>query len=362
MNATRDLVYVITGLNRAGAELVCLSQAAHFSKLGHRVGVIYLVDGHDGLVPEFEAFGVATACLRMSSIWELPQALWRCRKILREWRPKVVHSHMIHATILISLIKWTLSEIKMVATAHSVYEGGRLLRFLQRITRSAPDLSTNVSEEATQAYVAQRLFCADRAKCIPNGIDAGRFGFQDNRQTKSGGVFTYICVAQFRPEKNHITLLRAFSEVHGDHPSTQLMLLGAGPLLPECKALAETLGILNAVTFAGGDADVPASLRDADAFVLVSNYEGFGLAAAEAMAVGLPIVGADVPGLREVIGRYGKLVSPTDIHAIAEAMEQCMLEEDRLSDRIARRHHIVKNFGSDSIFAQWESEYRRLGL
>ena len=362
MKAHRDLVYVITGLNRAGAELVCLSQAIHFSRLGHRVGIIYLVDGDDKLVPEFEASGIATVCLRMRSIWELPKALWRCRKLLREWQPRVIHSHMIHATILVSLIRWTLPGVKMVATAHNVNEGGSILNFLQRIVRSAPSLSTNVSEEATAAYVARGFFRADRAKCIPNGIDVERFKLKDQEYPKPGETFTYICVAQFRPQKNHKALLKAFSMVHRIHTDTRLLLLGDGPLLSECKILAETLGIANAVTFAGGNANVPASLRDANAFVLVSNYEGFGLAAAEAMAVGLPIVGADVPGLREVIGRYGRLVCPTDIDAIAEAMERCMLEDDRPSDRLARRHHIIKNFGSDSIFAKWESEYRRLGL
>lgn len=361
-NAHKDLVYIITGLNRAGAELVCLSQATHFSQLGYRVGVVYLVEGDDQLVPDFQAIGVETWCLGMRSMLALPQALWRCRQLLRTWRPRLVHSHMVHATLLASLIMWTLPGTKLIATAHSIREGGRLLNGLQRLTRSAPSLATNVSEEATAAYIAQGLFRADRAKCIPNGVDLDRFSFQADASVDPDQVFTFVCVARFRIEKNHPALLRAFAKVHAMQTSTRLLLVGDGPLLSDCQALASALGIAEAVTFAGGHADIVAMLRSARAFVLVSHYEGFGLAAAEAMAVGLPIVGSNVPGLREVIGGHGVLVAPNDIDAIAAAMMRIVDTPDTISDRLRRRSHIDQHFSRDAIFAQWEWEYRRLGL
>lgn len=362
MNDTKDLVYVITGLYRAGAELVCLDQATYFTGLGYRVGVIYLLDGHDQLEPDLKAAGIEAACLGMRSTLGLPQALLRCRRILRKWQPRVVHSHMIHSTILASLVKWTLPGVKLVATAHNIHEGGPILNLLQRLTRSAPDLATNVSEEATAAYISQGLFRAEIAKCIPNGIDLDRFNLCDAAPTRADGTYTFVCVARFRPQKNHRTLVQAFASVHAARPNARLLLLGDGPLLGECKALANALGAADAVMFAGGNANVIAALRGSNAFVLVSNYEGFGLAAAEAMAMGLPIVGSDVTGLREVIGGHGALVTPNDIQAIATAMMHCMDTPDDPTTRHSRRDHIVQHFSRNSILAQWASEYRRLGL
>ncbi|MFP3889646.1 glycosyltransferase [uncultured Ralstonia sp.] len=362
MNHPKDLVYVITGLNRAGAELVCLSQVTYFASLGYRVGVIYLVEGHDQLVPDFEAAGAETVCLGMRSFYSLPQALLRCCRMLRKWRPRIVHSHMIHATILVSLIKWTLPRVKLVVTAHSLHEGGRMLYLLQRLTRRAPDLATNVSEAATAAYVSHGLFNSRTAKCIPNGVDVNKFRLREDPHARTEGTFTYVCVAQFRPEKNHRSLLAAFARTYAARPNSRLLLLGEGPMLRECKALAHALGCAQAVTFAGGNADVVAALHSADAFVLVSHYEGFGLAAAEAMAVGLPIVGADVPGLREVIGSKGALVAPDDIDAISTAMLRCADTPDDAEQRCGRRNHIVQNFSRDTILSRWALEYRRLGL
>ncbi|WP_199032272.1 glycosyltransferase [Ralstonia sp. ASV6] len=362
MSSQKDLVYVITGLNRAGAELVCLDQASYFARAGYRIGVIYLVKGDDQLVPNFEAIGAETVCLGMRSSLALPLALLRCRSVLRKWRPRVVHSHMIHATILLSLIKWSLPGIKLVATAHNINEGGGMLNLLQRFTRRAPDLATNVSEEATMAYVSRGLFRASSTKCIPNGIDVEKFGFQETTRARPDETFIFICVAQFRPQKNHRALLQAFAKVRSVKQKARLQLLGDGPLLDECKVLARTLGIADAVEFAGGGADVVAALRDADAFVLVSNYEGFGLAAAEAMSVGLPVIGADVAGLREVIGPHGMLPPPDDIDAIAKAMQRCIDAPGTSADRRARREYIVRHFSLNAVLTRWDAEYRRLGL
>jgi phosphatidylinositol alpha-1,6-mannosyltransferase len=95
-----------------------------------------------------------------------------------------------------------------------------------------------------------------------------------------------------------------------------LLVLGAGPRLPSLVGQARRLRIVDRVKFCSrvSDEDLPRFLALADAFVFPSQnrLEGFGLVVAEAMAVGLPVVIADMPGVREVIepGREGLLVEP----------------------------------------------------
>lgn len=358
----KDIVYVITGLNRAGAELVCLSQASHFAQQGRRVAVVYMVQGHDALAGEFRAAGVEVVCLGMRSALMLPVAMLRLRALLRAWRPRIVHSHMIHANILAAMTKPFAGPVRLVWTGHNVNEGGRALNGLLKLTRNCADLATNVSEEATAEYVRRQLFRREVAKCIPNGIDVQKFDLGPRKDKAPSEAFTFVCVAQFREQKNHAGLLRAFAIARKQRPQARLLLLGDGPLRQPSQALAEELGISDAVTFAGGNANVPESLRTADAFILVSHYEGFGLAAAEAMAAGLPVIGSNVAGLREVIGAYGKLVEPADVSAIASAMAAYVDQVDPPSQARVRRAHIVGQYSRDTILARWDEEYRRLGL
>lgn len=362
MTEKKDLVYLITGLNRAGAELVCLDQARHFAAIGWRIGVIYLVEGDSELVGDFEAAGVEVACLRMRSPLALPLGLVRARALLSRWQPRVLHSHMIHANILSSLLKPFMNGTSLIWTAHNVTEGGRLLQTLQKLGCRAPDLATNVSEEATEAYIRRGLFRTTTSKCIPNGIDINRFPLVTPEQRHGREDHTFICVAQFRAQKNHETLLEAFAITHAQRPRTRLLLLGAGPSREPSERLAEKLNLSHAVIFAGGNANVAEALRLADSFILVSHYEGFGLAAAEAMASGLRIIGSDVPGLREVVGSHGSLVPPWDVDAISRAMIAQVDTTDTSEQAKARRAHIVEHYSRDRVLAQWELEYKRLGL
>jgi len=363
MNQNKDIVYVITGLNRAGAELVCLSQATYFAAQGYRVAVVYMHQGHDELAPDFRAAGVEVACLGMRSALMLPLGLWRLRRILMAWKPRIVHSHMIHANILAAMVKPLCRGFRLAWTAHNVNEGGHLLNTLLRLTNGSPDLATNVSEEATVDYVSRHLFREAVAQCIPNGVDVRRFDLKMPIRAKAtGDNFVFVCVAQFRQQKNHAGLLRAFAEVYRHRSRARLLLLGDGPLRAPSEDLAKEFGIADAVTFAGGNADVREALRESDAFILVSHYEGFGLAPAEAMAVGLPVIGSDVPGLREVIGQHGRLVDPRDVGAIAAAMVAQMDQADTASQSEARRTHIVSRYSKDAALARWNAEYQRLGL
>jgi len=103
-----------------------------------------------------------------------------------------------------------------------------------------------------------------------------------------------IYVGRFAKEKNLEFLLRAFSRLKQDRddPALVLSLVGYGPLESELRNLTITLGLENAVRFLGKalQAELPAILRRADAFVLPSIYEPWGLVANEAMLCGLPVL------------------------------------------------------------------------
>ena len=138
------------------------------------------------------------------------------------------------------------------------------------------------------------------------------------------------------PHKNHTTLIRAFGRIAGSRPDLKLVLTGApGRSDHDVAAEIERRGLSAAVLRLGR---VPRERLDAliaraVAVVYPSEYEGFGLPLAEAMAAGCPAIASDLPVIREVVGGAGILVDPSDAEAWADAMTR-LLEDGALRDRI----------------------------
>jgi glycosyltransferase involved in cell wall biosynthesis len=105
-------------------------------------------------------------------------------------------------------------------------------------------------------------------------------------------------------------------------PTTRLLIIGDGPLRGALEARAEALGMTPRLTITGVRGDVPALLAAADVLVAPSRNEGMGRALVEAMALGVPVIGAAVGGIPAVIvdGHSGRLVEPERPAAIARAL------------------------------------------
>jgi glycosyltransferase involved in cell wall biosynthesis len=147
----------------------------------------------------------------------------------------------------------------------------------------------------------------------------------------------------FDQRKNLSTLLRAFAMLVNRQPQVRLVIAGRlsgrdSPLFPDPRRLAGELGIEEKVIFTGWvpEEDKPALLSGATAFVFPSLYEGFGLPPLEALACGTPVIASNCSSLPEVVGEGGILVEPTDVKALAEAME-VLLVDDALRAELRKR-------------------------
>ncbi|MGI0070807.1 MAG: glycosyltransferase family 4 protein [Thermoplasmata archaeon] len=146
-----------------------------------------------------------------------------------------------------------------------------------------------------------------------------------------------------------------------------LLVIGAGPRLPSLVGLARRLGVSSRVRFCPSvnDDDLPRYLSLADIFVFPSQnrLEGFGLAVAEAMAAGLPVVIADMPGVREVIepGQEGLLVEPLLASDLASKI-QVLLDDPELGRKMgaAGRRRAEERYGLPTVAGQLLSLYASL--
>jgi glycosyltransferase involved in cell wall biosynthesis len=133
-----------------------------------------------------------------------------------------------------------------------------------------------------------------------------------------------VYVGTLQPRKNLARLIEAFARAQ-THPDTQLVIAGrAGWLSEPLAEIARAHGVAERVHLIGfvPDAELPALLAGARAFVFPSLYEGFGMPVLEAMASGAAVLTSTTSALPEVAGEAACLVDPNDVDAIAAGIRR----------------------------------------
>jgi N-acetyl-alpha-D-glucosaminyl L-malate synthase BshA len=210
----------------------------------------------------------------------------------------------------------------------------------------------------------------DRAiEVIPNFVDTARFA---PAPAGAAGAArppdrrrVLIHVSNFRPLKRIGDVIAIFAEARRRLPAAPpvLWLVGDGPDRESIQKQVADLGLTAHVQFLGERIDLPGLLRQADLFLLPSESESFGLAALEAMACAVPVVGARVGGIPEVVtdGETGLLAPVGDVAAMAAQVVR-LLGDDALRDRFAHaaRARAATVFPLQPTVARYEALYRRL--
>ncbi|WP_423192320.1 glycosyltransferase [Cupriavidus sp. H18C2] len=363
--APMRIMLVTTGLKVGGAEHQVVALAHAFLAMGHAVAIVSLSPGREIEVPA----GAYVVELDMrKSVAGMARALWQARRLVKSWRPDVLHAHMIHANIFARLLTRVASCPPLVCTAHSFREGGRLRMAAYRLTDRWHALTTHVSEDGRAGMVAARAVRADRIVVVPNGIDVDRFrpapalrGAMRARLGISAGTRLALNVGRLVPEKAQALLLQAFARIDPVTLPVHLLIAGGGPLQQALADQIASLGLASRVTLLGPRHDVPALLNAADTFVLSSDIEGLPMVLVEALASGCPVVATDAPGVREVLADQGTLVPRGDAGALSAAMDAALRQgRGSPSDEASRRAHVMGRFSIDAVARRWLAIYAGL--
>lgn len=133
---------------------------------------------------------------------------------------------------------------------------------------------------------------------------------------------SYITVGRLSPEKNHVRLIEAFARVHGENPLTRLVIVGDGPLYDSLQSLVLELGLFNAVKLVGHTPNPYQLMKQADVFVLSSDYEGQPMVLLEALVLGLPVITTSFGSVNGALPLgVGTVVEP-NIEALSRAMSE----------------------------------------
>lgn len=175
-----NLLYIITGLGMGGAEKQTVLIANKMHEAGHNVMIISLTG--DTLVKPTD--GVQLNELKLEKTpFSLFKGLFKVRKIIKKFKPDIVHSHMFHANLFARLLRTFTKIPVLICTAHNTNEGSSLRMLAYKYTDKLASLSTNVSQDAVDSFIQKGASTAARMIVVSNGIDTSQFDFSmDDRK------------------------------------------------------------------------------------------------------------------------------------------------------------------------------------
>lgn len=141
------------------------------------------------------------------------------------------------------------------------------------------------------------------------------------------GEQTFVTIGRLSTEKNHERLIRAFAEVHAEHPNTRLVIIGTGPLADFLADLVSGLGLADCVELAGFQSNPYPALAGSDCFVLSSDHEGQPMVILEALTVGVPVVATDFSSSASALPDGNGLIVPRSVAGVAEGMRAFLAGE-----------------------------------
>ncbi|MBO9470138.1 glycosyltransferase [Endozoicomonas sp. G2_2] len=362
------ILFVITSLGVGGAERMVTTLADKFVSEGHEVVLSYF-HGPASLKPLDARVSLVDLCMARRP-YAVIRSLWRLRRLIREFEPDVVNSHLVHANVLTRLLRIVTPMRRLISSAHITNEGKPARMLAYRVTDWLADISTNVSDEAVELFRQKGGTTLGRMITVFNGIDTTAFVFDPEvrerlRAELSIGENTSVLLAVGRlwNQKDYPNLLRAVALLSNMDFCPQLLIVGDGPLRAQLVDLAESLGVAPQVRFLGVRHDVPELMSICDVFVLSSSYEGFGLVVAEAMACERLVVATNCGGVKEVLGDCGFLVAPRDPESLAESMSNALKLSKREACALGHdaRKRVIEKFSLATTAENYLAVYRSAG-
>lgn len=376
---TATVLHLIPSLDVGGSETLLLDLVRGTQDARYRHVVVSMVD-NGALVETFRRHGVPVSNLGMARGRPDPRALLRFRAIARAERASVVQAWMYHANLLALLsspglrppprIVWCLHAAALDVTRVSPLT--RLMIKLGAMLSSQP-AAIVANSEATRAYHAALGYRPRWWSIIHNGIDVARFApdaraHADVRaelglspDTKVVGLF-----ARWDPLKDHGTFLRAAAQLAQDDSSTHFVLAGPGitPENDQLRRLVDTdaPALNRRLHLLGLRRDMPRLNAALTVAAVTSVAESFCIAAAEAMASGVPCVVTDLTFLPKLVGDSGIVVPRGDAERVAAAIRRILdLGDEQRQELGARaRHRIMTHFSLDSMINHYRALYDRL--
>lgn len=250
------------------------------------------------------------------------------------------------------------TDITLVGADPSYFD---ITRFSIKCSDGVTAVSKYLADETTDVFSLDK-----EIRVIHNFFDDTRFKPGSSACCRSEFVsddeYLIAHVSNFRPVKRIIDVIDIFERINRELPS-RLLLVGEGPDTILARRQIKKKGLGDRVTFLGNQSRVEAVMPCADLFLVPSEEESFGLAALEALACGVPVIGTSGTGLTEVVehGHDGFLFPVGDTAAMARESVSLLRDSKRLARfKKAAAERALAKFSAERIVSQYEQYYQEI--
>lgn len=310
---------------------------------------------------------IAALSFILGAVW----LLWRLRR-----RYHVLHCHQMISPMTIGLLAKLLTRRPLIIMPHRSGEIGDIgILTLRRPVTGRMRLSAArhwgdgfvCISPAIHAELRGIGVAEERLWDIANGVDIDRIcpvpperkrELQAHLGLPDAQIITFT--GRLVTEKGVDVLIAALPTLQQQVSNAHLVLVGEGDQRKALETQATKLGVHAVVTFVGLQDDVTPWLQASDVFVLPSYAEGLPVALLEAQACGLPCVGSDIDGTRQVVqnGVSGRLVPTGDPVALAQALAQACVAPEARNWASAGRGQVVRLYALSNVINQYLAMYR----
>lgn len=345
---------------KGGAERVLVDIASGLAERSHAVAVISF-DHPDGksfypLNKKVHRIPLGIGNVqRKATFPEVISRMIAIRKAAKKFQPHVVVAFM-HSTFIPAAFALVGTGVPVVASEHIVpdhYKDRYWEYILLLMSRFFIKKITVLSDAIIQTYSPslQKKMVPIVNPVHPAKKLADPVGSNDNKKV-------ILHVGRLTQQKDQATLIKAFSLIEKEYLDWHLRIVGDGELEEDLRKLVEDQDLQGRVTFAGTTSDIESEYQKAHIFALSSRYESFGLATAEAMGHGLPVIGfADCPGTNELISHNvnGLLVEGEGrVEVFAQGLKKLMDEPNLRASLGADGAKKVDIYAPKNIVKEWE--------
>jgi glycosyltransferase involved in cell wall biosynthesis len=343
----------------SGSEAHLLQLLPDLRERGWDVRFLMLHEDEQGAWEFAEALsarGVPLDDIRLRSDVD-PVAFGEVCAYLVRLRPRILHTHLVHADVYGQLAGSVVRVPFRLSTKHGFNEfrEGRWFGLADRSVGSLAHVHIAISKGLARYLAETEGFEEEAFEVVHYGIASSGHA-EPYRQ----GEPRLLCVGRLIPIKGHLVLLRALARARARVPRLTLDVAGRGPLAPALEAYSRELGVADAVRFLGFVSPVERAIEDSAIVVVPSLGEGFGMVALEAMERARPVVASAVGGLPEIVadGETGLVVPPADAEALADAIVALADDlETAASMGVAGRERALLDFTPERCASRIEALY-----
>ena len=305
------------------------------------------------------------------------KSTFKVRKLLKKIKPDILYLHSSKAGAYGRIAMLFNHKIKILYNAHGWYFNAdmsqkkkKIIILIEKILAIKTDKIINISKSEYESALNYKIAPAKKMCIIENGIDFKKFEGCDKYRKETREKYNIKdneivigVVGRLSEQKDPMTTIKAFNEVHRENKNVRLMYVGSGNLENEVMQYAKENDLQNLVTITGWVEHTEKYIPTFDIAILPSRWEGFGLALIEYMACKKPIVASKVGGMLDIIEteKNGFLVEVGNVKEFASYIMK-YIEDKELYYKVSNYNYkyAIDNFNIDKLINEHENIFNTL--